>query len=345
MVFESKATTRTTSRTSGSTTNTNSSLQPKSILKGSKSLSSLKNPNNGSTGNTNSYNNKDNKKKIGGLFKKVLIEWNLFCLKLKSISEEVFVTDEIVEDLFDESESDETLDRLSKASKGFTPVEEIFLKEHKVYKDLDKMYEAHQEKKQHQLRSKGANKERSVKLEDVIRHCTSASNTNYFKLEDDIDIDNENDEFNELNNDTINQIDFQDIDVCKIRNEFEAHYKKINEAYDDSTESSNTTLDPETSQNLKAPNIGETIWEFRRKRWLSTNLTGDDYKEKIQQRLDSLSISHVPKESYSKIYTNFVDKGKLLKEEKKLNLGDLIKIINAGWISEEKWQRAAKGLA
>lgn len=92
-----------------------------------------------------------------------------------------------------------------------------------------------------------------------------------------------------------------------------------------------------------APNPGERLWARRRQRWL-TPAEGTDVPAKLEQRAQQLVLKDVSKDLYPRIYKDFVDKGKLLKPGKRINLPDMINIINAGWIAEKKWDRAAKGL-
>lgn len=294
-------------------------FQPTSILQNSKPSPSLN-----KKASTKSL--AKSRSRVGGLFKKVSINWNLLCLKLKTISEEVFTTDEFVEDLFDDSESDDTIERISKAYRGFSPAEERFLQEFQKYQNLDKMYEAHQRELSHQetsdVKSSSTNysdsQSKNITLEDIIRQNTMTEKTD--ELDD--------------------EIDFQKFDAVKIRKEYENYIKKANEFNENSTASSKSTL----NSDKKIPNIGESIWEFRRKKWLYSP-NHHNTLTKVKLRLKTLSIHHIPKESYARIYSNFVDKSKPLKSDKKINLRDLIEIINAGWIAEERWQRAAKGLA
>lgn len=88
-------------------------------------------------------------------------------------------------------------------------------------------------------------------------------------------------------------------------------------------------------------NIGETLWNYRRTKWLHTDKTA----EELEDRISCNQIEELPQELQVKIYTNLVNKGKVLKKDKELNLQDLVVIINAGWEAEDKWERAAKGLA
>lgn len=288
-------------------------FQPTSILQNSKSTPNLK-----KKASVKSLGK--SRSRVGGIIKKFSIHWNLLCLKLKTISEEVFTSDELVEELFDDSGSDDSFDRIAKSYRGYNPAEERFLVEFQKYRSLDEMYEAHQKTETSDVRSSTTNmsdsQSKNITLEDIIRHNTTRT-----------------EEFDE-------EVDFEKFDAVKIREEYENYIKKTNEFNENSTASSKSTL----SSDKKIPCIGESIWEYRRKNWLYSP-NHHETQNKIKQRLKSLSIHHIPKESYARIYTTLVDKSKPLKSDKRINLRDLIEVINAGWIAEERWQRAAKGLA
>lgn len=85
---------------------------------------------------------------------------------------------------------------------------------------------------------------------------------------------------------------------------------------------------------------GEELWEQRRARWLSGE---KEAKEKVRSRYDECLLAHISRELYPRIYTGFVEQGKLLKRP--INLKDLVDVVNAGWVVEERWERAAKGMA
>lgn len=222
-----------------------------------------------------------------GFFRKLSLEWNLFVLKLRSISDEVFLTDEVVENLFDEEENDFDRPARSRIDKS---AEDTFIASYKHFKSLDKMAEHFQSS--NDVRSSTTDESKSFTLQDIIRQSESEGDVAY-----------------------------SDLDICKLRQEFEAG----------STDSN--TL------NSSCANIGITLWEYRRKKWLR------DLDPSKSRDATRTSIEHIPKESYVKIYTNLVEKGRTLKQDKRLNLSDLITVIDAGWIAEERWERAAKGLA
>lgn len=288
-------------------------------------------------------------KKVG-FFKKISIEWNLLLFKLRSILEEVFNTDELVDDLFVDVENDDTLDRLIKSNKGYNSASEAFLEGYKKYKSLDRMAAIHlkneEVKSSTTFVSDSNHNKMSCTLQDFIQQSAGNSNVNLdmnsrsphpdIPIELDVDSDREDgmdDESEEEGEGYLNEINFRDLDLCKLKQEFEIHAKNESPAMDSG--SSRTTL----HMNLQIDNIGTSLWEYRRSKWLA-----NDDPQKVEKRLRKLSISHIPRDLYVKIYNNLVDKGRLLKNEKRINLEDLVKIINAGWIAEEKWERAARGL-
>lgn len=220
--------------------------------------------------------------KKNSIFKRLAFEWNSLLSKIRSVSDEVFLSDEIVNEYFENQLSDDSFDRIIRLNKGYKSPEENFMEKYRKYKSLDKMTE---------IDTVDSTK-KSISLQDL------------------------------LSNDENNDLQFLDLNVEKLRQEFEQT---------NSCESS--------SNNTIQSNIGTTLWEYRRNKWLMNN----DPK-KVKQRVIETSIDHLPKDAYIKIYNNLVEKGKPLKKDKRLNLKDVVKVINVGWIVEEKWDRAAKGL-
>lgn len=122
------------------------------------------------------------------------------------------------------------------------------------------------------------------------------------------------------------------------------------EASNASPSNSSPSNDPDSAPNNLFPlparrrstcNLGEKLWEERRSRWLETTLSGP---EEIKNRQAALSLSHVNAKLHPQIYTMFVEKSKPLKSGTRINLEDLVGVINAGWTKEAKWERAARGL-
>mmetsp|Transcript_8116 Transcript_8116/g.8051 ORF Transcript_8116/g.8051 Transcript_8116/m.8051 type:complete len:321 (-) Transcript_8116:1207-2169(-) len=314
------------------TSTENSSFQPKSILKNSKSVPTLH------TRTTPSDRKSSHpKKKVSSFVKNISILWNLLRLKVRSLSEEVFTTDEGVDDLFFDIDSDDPLERLARNNRGYASTEERFLKEFKKYKTLDKMHEEYLQKNQSmhaEVKSSTTAvsdvQTKGLSLQDIIRQISDTTNSSKTPCNDSDEEDEEVDE-------SLKLATYHDVDICKMREDLALQLKQIasSESIPDTSKSSLR----ETGNQI---NLGETLWEYRRSKWLATTSEGElSAKEHLRQ----LSIAHIPKNSYVRIYNNLVDKGRLLKNDKRINLSDLIKIINAGWISEERWERAAKGLA
>ncbi|ODV94689.1 hypothetical protein PACTADRAFT_50549 [Pachysolen tannophilus NRRL Y-2460] len=91
--------------------------------------------------------------------------------------------------------------------------------------------------------------------------------------------------------------------------------------------------------------LGEQLWEIQNKQWLipSPENSTVNGKLKLQKKLAEQELKHVVStKDYSIVYNNLVLKNKTLRNP--MNLKDLIKVINAGWIIHKNWERAAKGL-
>lgn len=315
------------------TSTENSSFQPKSILKNSRSTPTLQSK-------PLERKNQTPKKKVSGFLKNLSILWNLLRLKVRSISEEVFNTDEQVDDLFVDLDIDDPLERLARSNRGYASAEERFLIEFKQHKSLDKMHEdhllktqpSHDESKSSMTAFSDAPTKGNNSLQDIIRQISdSRSNTPCNAIGDNGEEGEEDEEEN------LDLTTYQSLDICKLRKEVTARMKL--DSVDNITDSTKSTVRTDFTNQV---NIGETLWEYRRSKWLA----GDsESEERAKKHLQELSIAHIPKTSYVRIYNNLVDKGRLLKNDKHINLSDLIKIINAGWISEDRWERAAKGLA
>lgn len=315
-----------------------SSFQPKGILRNSRSSPAL---------GSKTPKKAKKPKNRSGFFRKVAIEWNLFCLRLRSISEEAFVTDSVVDDLFEDIDSDDAFDRLARSCRGFTATEERFLEDFRKYHTLDKMHQAYQNLDlQTDVRSStSANTDSNSRspaysLQDVIRHGADSWSTGVtLELTGE---ENDEDE-NDANSTEKQRMGFHDLDMCSLREQFESFLRKNADLRDNYTDSSKSTLNADTP--MGHTNVGEALWEFRRCKWLQKPHGEKDTDARILQRMANQSLEHIPKESLGRIYANFVEKGKLLKSGKCINLPDLINIMNQGWINEEKWERAAKGLA
>lgn len=84
-------------------------------------------------------------KKISGFFKRVQNEWSNTLLKLKEATQVSYSDDEEVGDLFEDN-GPLDFDRSTKLGRLLNDAEEQFLEDYRKYKDLDKVYEQHQEK-------------------------------------------------------------------------------------------------------------------------------------------------------------------------------------------------------
>lgn len=233
------------------------------------------------------------KKKVS-LIKRISAEWNSLIVKLKALSEAAFSDDEVIDELF-ESGGD-AFDRFQRGNTRVqSKADRQFASDFKVYRSLDKLYEAKHSPHNMEV----------VSVEDLESKA----------------------------------VRFQDLDMVKLRDDMETRVKTANIMSDTSTDSSGQVTDQTSKQN-----IGETLWEYRRARWLAVD-DDVDVATKVEELAARLSLKHIPKEMYPRIYSNFVEKSKPLKADKRINLEDLINIINAGWTNDEKWERAAKGLA
>lgn len=123
----------------------------------------------------------------------------------------------------------------------------------------------------------------------------------------------------EVGSTAVESTNYDELDVCKLREQMEQDKQE-----------------PMSSGDC----LGEKLWKYRRNMWLTPTKNEEDIEDHIVEQ----SLSHLPREALPKVYTNLVDRGRVLRQDRYVNLEDLTKIINAGWIAEEKWERAAKGL-
>lgn len=256
--------------------------------------------------------------RFGSFFKKISTELNSFFVKLKTISDDTFISNEIIDDLFEDLDSeDDSFDNIfGRSDRAFTSAEETFIEEFKKHKSLDKMAEFHQHQTAEDVKSSSTVVSKvSCALQDVIRQRSDDSVTRANSPVRKHEVQLEDDEHEETDAD---EISLQDIDFSVLRKEIEKSHLA-------------STMHPSE--------IGTLLWDYRRKKWLHCS-----NPQKVEERIQRLSIDHIPRELYVKIYTNLVEKGRSLKLKRHMNLSDLIDVINMGWIAEEKWERAAKGL-
>lgn len=325
-----------------------------------------------------------------GFLKKISHEWHSFIHRLKSISEDVFTVDSLIDDLFVDDESDEhmSFDKLVRASKGYNTTEEKFLQDYKKYKSLDKMYDHY-----NGTRSNNSNPNHNngaivthgqglnnhdvgssttvvsdqtsfnvrTTLQDIIRHH-QAQFQNINEVTPECEEEEEEEEEEALDSitatgsssDTHDAPQYNDIDFTILRKEFENMLASTTTKVScDSTKlslhalhplappppsSSSSSTSRPSSQLLILPqpqdiNVGTILWNYRRRKWL---YCPDPAKADL--RVKQTSISHIPKDSYYKIYSSLVNENRVLKKDKHINLRDLIKVVHVGWIEEKKWE-------
>lgn len=134
------------------------------------------------------------------------------------------------------------------------------------------------------------------------------------------------------------KVTYRDLDVVKLRDDLETRVKTVQLLLDTSTDLSMRGSDLGAKYN-----VGEALWELRRNKWLSC--ADDNVAARLEERSTQLSIKHIPREAYPRIYTALVERGRPLRPGKHMNLEDLINVINAGWTRDERWERAARGVA
>lgn len=138
-----------------------------------------------------------------------------------------------------------------------------------------------------------------------------------------------------VSSDDLSKIPYRDLDISKLREKMESREKSIVFTSDISTQGS------EESKNKKQ-NVGEVLWDYRRSLWLESHSDEDGADNTVNKQA---AIKDIPKGLYPTIYSNLIEKSKPLKEGKRINLQDLLGVINEGWVQEQRWERAAKGLA
>ncbi|KAI5964895.1 uncharacterized protein KGF55_001966 [Candida pseudojiufengensis] len=316
-------------------------------------------------------------------FKKISNEWNSFLKKIRSISEEVFDVDDLIEELFVDSDSDNNLnssytsiDKFMKSTNNNNnSTEERFLQDYKKFKNLDNMYSYYnqsppsqqaQQTNQPQSGSNDVGSSTTVvsdqqssfnirsTLQDVIRHHQNQFNSNYLNLDS---ISSDSDSINDLEresdgeeNDTGGEddedlitatgssnddIQFNDIDFTILRTEFETMLASQSSS---TSQQSPSQIDKNfiSNNSINQINVGTTLWNYRRSKWLISNKSNTEIKKRIVKN----SINNkIPKDQYYKLYLLLIDKNKSLKSNKFINLKELIKLIHIGWITEKRWEQ------
>lgn len=348
--------------------------------KSTKSFTTTKKPKSATTTTTTSSSSP-------GFFKKISHEWHSFIHRLKSISEDAFVIDNLIDDLFVDDDIDDHMafDKLVGNAKGYNTTDENFLQDFKKFKSLDKMYEhyngaTHSNNHSvvthsHALNNQDVGSSTTVvsdqtsfnvrtTLQDVIRHHQA-----HFENIDEESLEGEEEDKEEeaLDNITatgsstnIHDIpQFSDIDFTILRKEFEnllastaSSLSTSKFPYDpfkthlaappgqqpsaSTSTSTSSSSTPSTSKKgvCKDINVGTILWNYRRRKWLYC-----PDRTKAALRIENDSLANVPKESYYKVYCSLIHDNRVLKNDKRINLRDLIKIVNIGWIEEKKWEQ------
>lgn len=255
---------------------------------------------------------KEQEQKSSGLLKRFASRWNLFFGKLRGLSSEIFSSDdEGVDELFRSKETPKGPKLATTVQ--FTPDEKKFLKQYSNHKDLNAMSDHVNNNK---TTAAPSETEITGLLSDVLEYKSSGASA----------------EKKQPGGETINSIPFDKLDVCTLRKEYDQLLK--NEKWFFIGNGRKASLDASQSYF----NIGEVLWQIRRNKWLDrSNSPESKTKERNQQN----SLQHLPKESYGKIYNNFVSKNKPLKDGKRINLDDMIAIINEGWIADDTYKQAS----
>lgn len=281
--------------------NSPKSLKPCSPSTESKTLS-INSKNTKITGiQASSKSPTSNSRKISSFFRKASADLNLFLLRIKSLGDEVFHENQVINELFDDSDTESILDKLERRSKGYNINEERFLLRYKKYKNLDKMHQEFQQTEDIRSSSTVYSDSNRYSVKDVIQESRS----------EEVEVDTDDETLDE----TCDKMAYVDLDMVKMRQQLEA--------------------DPDLNNDT---NVGDILWEYRRSRWTCG-------KKSKQATVNRLLFDQIPKESYVKVYNALVDKGRPLKNDRRINLYDLMKVVNSGWAAEEKWERAAKGQA
>ncbi|CDO92145.1 unnamed protein product [Kluyveromyces dobzhanskii CBS 2104] len=84
---------------------------------------------------------------------------------------------------------------------------------------------------------------------------------------------------------------------------------------------------------------GPAVWERRRQLWLKVTLENSLTTAEKSRSL----FKEINPKKYSSIYKRLIMEEAHLK--KNLNLQDVVKVIDAGWVETSKWEMAAQGVA
>lgn len=294
-------------------------------------------------------------KKQPALFRRIACEFHAFFQKLKDLSESKDPSEEALDSLF-ESSDDDFFGRSQGKYSHVTSVESEFLLDYKKHRTLEKVYEANQARSVGAAAS-GAHTRDVQNLRNTLRSQMSSSPLNPDTMPKDSNAQiwdeikhtgsTTNGAVSDMNSGTVASLEplnsADDLgrgsSVASKVDSSKTEQKKVDAVEREKAGQDDVLPMPHTRRRSTC-NLGEKLWDERRKRWLETTLTS----EKKNQRQTALSLAHVDSKMHAQIYTMFVEKSKPLKSGTRINLNDLMNVINAGWTKDAKWERAARGL-
>lgn len=286
-------------------------------------------------------------KKSHWFFRRLASEWHAFVLKLKDLLEPHTSGDEALDSIF-ESSDDDFIGRSPGKYGQVTQIESQFLLDYKKHRTLEKVYEAHIAKE----KNKGGKQfthqcieiqplRSSMLAQPVVQSSPESGFTHPFTQnaigspkasESTINgASGTKSTVATLGSNGVNS----DINGATLASSIDFENERVSSKTD-------VVLNFTSPQRRRSTcNLGEKLWEERRNRWLETSL---DNAELVSQRQSRLSLAHINSKLHPQIYTMFVEKSKPLKNGARINLEDLVSVINAGWTKDAKWDRAARGL-
>lgn len=250
-------------------------------------------------------------RRILSALRRVNSEWNCFLVRIKQATQNSYSDEELLDSLFESSDGDffERTPRTKKCC-NLSAVETQFISDFKKHNLLEAYYEA--------------NHSNINSISNSLRDMPSASSEQHSKP-------------------------YQQLDVLCLR----TRYTEGSQTHE-STSSHETKTDAEVTLTAKEValkerlysrdvNLGNALWEIRRARWLSSD-EGEDVEQKVDERCAGLSIKHISRDLFPRIYRDFVEKAKPLKDGKRINLEDMVVVIHSGWVHDKVWEAASKGL-
>lgn len=272
-------------------------------------------------------------------YSRLAYKWRALVEKIKYLSQPLLFAQDALDSLF-ESSDDDFFGRSPAKYSQITGVEFDFLLDYKRLLKLEKVFQAQSEKEPQSQKSSQANISSSYlrSISSVPQFASSekqqylsASNSEQTKQGDSM----ANGAIADINSGTLMSLE----PVSSGKEQEEGNEDEHAPAAVESGSATVVVVKSPTQRRYSC-NLGEKLWEERRKRWLETDLDAQHVKE----RQAALSLAHINRKLHSTIYTMFVHKAKPLKSGKRINLEDLMNVINAGWTKDAKWDRAAKGL-